>query len=82
MVKSNGATLAVLDDGLAGGVTAFSCVLEQGGSVGSLMGWHSVIPSGIVGCGIETWFWENRSSRWLIPVWFCGVVIIWVPDLF
>ncbi len=40
-----------------------------------------MIPSGIVGCGIETWFWENKASRWLIPVWFCGVTITWVPDL-
>ncbi len=81
MVQNNGSALAVLDDELPGSVAASCCVLERGESVGSLMGWHSVTPSGIVGCGVETWFWETRASRWLIPVWLCRVAIIWVPDL-
>ncbi len=81
MVQSNGATLAVLADALTDSIVASCYVLDQVESLGSLISWHSVIPSGIVGFGIETWFWENRASIWLIPVWFCGVTIIWVPDL-
>ncbi len=76
------ASLAVLYDGLPGGVAASYCVLERGESVSSLVGWHSVIPSGIVGCGIKTWFWENRASRWLIPCDFVGLPLSGLLILF
>ncbi len=67
----------MLEDGLPGDTAVCCYMLEQEDSVGLLVGWHNIIPSGIVGCGIETCCWENRVTRWLIPVWICGVLMIW-----
>mmetsp|Transcript_15648 Transcript_15648/g.34163 ORF Transcript_15648/g.34163 Transcript_15648/m.34163 type:complete len:85 (-) Transcript_15648:841-1095(-) len=61
---------------------AASCgVLVQGDSMGSLVVRHTAIPSEIVGCGIETWFWENGARIWLTLEWVCGVLTTWNPDL-
>ena len=55
--------LEVLDNGLPGGVEIFCCVLVKGYSVSLLVGWHTIIPSGIAGGGIETFWLENRAKR-------------------
>ncbi len=81
IVQIEGSTLAVLEYGLPGGTAVSCCVLEQGDSVSLFVGCHTIIPSGIVGCGIETCCWENRVRIRLIPLWLCGVAIIWDPDL-
>ncbi len=73
--------LAELDDGLPGGVKISCCVFFQRNSVDLLVGWHTIFPSGIIDCGIETFCSENRARRLLIIVWRGGVAIIWDPDL-
>ncbi len=62
MVQSNGAAISELDDGLLGSVAGTCCVLDRGESLGSMMDWHKLIPSGIVGCDVKAWSCENRAS--------------------